>query len=748
MFEFLFKYPSAIFSKGQFVFLAPWPVWILGFAIAIAAAALAWHVARNRGLLTGARPVAIWLFETALVALLLFLLWHPAISIATLRPQQNVVAVLIDDSRSMGVSENGTTRLAQATALLNSNLLKSLSQKFQVRLYRFGKDAERIEKPDQTSATAQATRVGDSLKQVLAEASTLPLGAVVLMSDGGDNSGGIDLETIAQIRRQRVPVHTIGFGREKFERDVEISDVSLPARTLADSRLNAQVSFRQFGFARQKAKLSVRDGEKILASQEVTLKPDGAIQTDAMVFNAGVAGPRNLQFTIDPLAGEENLNNNSVVRLVNVTTAKPRILYIEGEPRWEYKFIRRGVEDDRSLKVVSMLRTTQNKIYRQNVDDPKELEQGFPTKAEELFHYDGIIVGSVEANYFTPAQQELIREFADRRGGGILFLGGRATLSDGGYPRSPLAELLPVRLPESKGTFHRENSMPELTMQGRDSLICRLVENPDKNVERWKKMPVIADYQLVGDPKPGAVTLLDVNHGGRKSPLLVLQNYGRGRTAVFATSGSWRWQMMQDLGDKTHEMFWQQLLRWLVSETPGRVATATPRPVLSDESKVFLRAEVRDKNFKPIGNARVEARIVGPAGIADTVELSPQPLEEGVYIGEWTADKPGSYLAETVVKQEGEEVGRDVVVFRRDDGVAENFHLLQNRELLEKLAEQTGGRYYPGNRASKLAEEISYSEAGITTRETKDLWDMPVVFLLALSLRAGEWLLRRKWGVV
>jgi hypothetical protein len=105
-------------------------------------------------------------------------------------------------------------------------------------------------------------------------------------------------------------------------------------------------------------------------------------------------------------------------------------------------------------------------------------------------------------------------------------------------------------------------------------------------------------------------------------------------------------------------------------------------------------------------------------------------------------------MAEAVVRQGQQEVGRDVLVFRREDGVAENFRTTQNRELLEKLAEQTGGRYYPSNQASRLAEDISYSEAGITTRETKDLWDMPAVFLAALLLRASEWLLRRKWGVV
>src|SRR5260221_11769197 len=269
MFEFLFKYPATVFSRGQFVLLAPWPVWLLVVAILAAAGALAWHVSRHRGLPSGVRPVMVWLVETALVGLVLFLLWHPAITIATLRPQQNVVAVLVDDSRSMAVPENGTTRLAQAEKLLNGGLLANLEKKFQVRLYRFGKNLERIQKVDQLSGTATATNIGAGLQQTLAEASNLPLGAVVLLSDGAANSGGIDLETIGQIRRAHVPVHTIGFGREKLARDVEVSDVSLPPRALADSRLSAEITFRQFGCTREKARLAVREGDRLLASPEV-----------------------------------------------------------------------------------------------------------------------------------------------------------------------------------------------------------------------------------------------------------------------------------------------------------------------------------------------------------------------------------------------------------------------------------------------------------------------------------------------
>ncbi|HKX00720.1 MAG TPA: glutamine amidotransferase [Bryobacteraceae bacterium] len=749
MFEFLFKYPVTVFSRGQFVFLSPWPAWLLLLAIIAAGGGLAWHVSRNRRLLSGVRPAIVWVLETALVALVLFLVWHPAISIATLRPQQNVVAVLVDDSQSMAVPENGTTRLAQAEKLLDGGLLAALQKKFQVRLYHFGKDLARIPKVDQLHGGAPATRIGASLDELLDESATLPLGAVVVLSDGSDNSGGIDLDAIAHIRRAHVPVHTIGFGRERLTRDIEISDVALPSKALADSRLNAVVTFRQFGCTRERARLTVREGNRLLASRDIVLKNEETPQSEALLFNAGLAGPRTFEFSIEPLAGEENLKNNELTRLVNVTSSKPRILYIEGEPRWEYKFIRRGVEEDRSLQLTSMVRTTQNKIYRQGINDPKELEDGFPSKLEELFGYDGLIIGTVEAGYFTPQQQDLIREFVDRRGAGVLFLGGRASLSDGGWAHSPLADLLPVRIADVKGTFHRDSVAAELTPEGRENVICRLQEDAAANAERWKKMPALADYQQVGEAKPGALTLLEMTIPGRRhSPLLVIENYGRGRTALFATGGSWRWQMRQPHEDKTHEMFWQQLLRWLVADTPGRVTASTPRQILADDTRVRFRVEVRDKQFRPMSDATAEAHIVGPGGAADTISLAPQPLEAGIYTGEWTAEKPGSYMAEISVRQGQQDAGHDVVMFRREDGVAENFHLAQNRELLEKLAEETGGRYYPANRASRLTDDIAYSDAGITIRETKDLWDMPVVFLAALLLRASEWLLRRKWGVV
>src|SRR5277367_692147 len=756
MFEFLFKYPIPVFTKGKLILLGSWPGWVLLLLIVASVAGLGWLI--RRGLPEAApkmqtwRAGVVWALQSLLVTLVLVLLWQPAMTVAELKSQQNMIAVLVDDSRSMAIADSGrdgkTTREAAAAQALNAGILSGLQKRFQTRVYRLDGGIARVGSVDGMQARASATHINDGLNQLATETADLPVGAIVLLSDGSDNTGGIDVETIGALRNRRLPVHTVGFGKEQASRDVEIDDVSVASRAMAYSRMKATVSFAQRGYAGGKTTLVVKDGDKALTSKDVTLGADGVMQTETVFFNAGDAGVKRVQFSLQPLAGEENVANNATARLVSVSAAKRRILYVEGEPRWEYKFIRRAAEDDHSVQVVSMLRTTENKIYRQGISDPNELADGFPVKAEDLFKYDGIIIGSVEAGYFTPKQQELIREFVDKRGGGLLFLGGRFALSDGGWGASSVAELLPTFLPNGKNTFHRDPATAQLTPAGTESAVTRLVDDPTKNVERWKKLPYMMDYQEAGSPKPGATVLAEMNVGRGRLPLLVTQNYGRGRTAVMATSGTWRWQMSQALGDPTHDLFWQQLLRWLVLDSPGQVAATSPAHTLMDDAHIELSASVRDKEYMPAPDAKVVAHVNGPEGVSAMVDMAPVPNDPGSFQAEWTAGKPGSYLVEVTAMRGPDELGRDVLTFERTDGVAENFHTEQNRELLEKLSSQTGGRYWKADELARLPKEISYSEAGISVRDTKELWDMPIVFLLLLGLMAGEWLLRRKWGVI
>jgi uncharacterized membrane protein len=765
MFEFFLKYPRAVYARGQFSLLGAWPKWMLVVLIVAAAAGLAWLI---RSRLSQAAPVmrgwrvwVIWGLQTLLAALLLVLLWHPAITLAELKPQQNIIAVLVDDSRSMAISEDGSTRQAQAVKALQNGVLDGLNRTFQTRLYRVDSVPARISSLNDLKPNAPSTRIGDSLKQLSDETSDLPIGAVVLLSDGDDNTGGIADGAISSLRARHIPVHTVGFGRERAAHDVELDDAVVAPRALADSRLAAKITLHQRGYAGAKINLTVRDvsagQSKMLASRTVNLGPDGNLQTETLMFDIGGAGARTLQIAAVPLAGEENTANNALSRVVNVGSDARRILYIEGEPRWEYKFIRQAEEDDRMVQIVSMVRTSENKIYRQGISDPKELAGGFPARAEDLFGYQGLIIGSVEAGYFNPVQQELIHEFVDRRGGGLLLLGGQFSMADGGWNATHLTDLFPTTLPIQTGTFHREadpktgttHTTAELAPAGVDSIITRLVDDPAANAAKWKKLPYLMDYEDPGTPKPGAAVLANmITPEGRKLPLLITENFGHGRTAIMATGGSWRWQMSSPLGDTAHDLFWQQLLRWLVSDTPGHVTASVPAQMLLDNGAVSLTAEVRDQQYNPAPDAKVEAHILGPSGVSALVEMAPVPDNPGQFQAAWSAPKTGAYLTEVTAQRANKELGRDVLTFQRMDGVAENFHTEQNRDLLEHLATQTGGRYWKPAELGKLAGAIPFSEAGVTTRETKDLWDLPLVFLILLLLRFSEWWLRRKWGIV
>jgi uncharacterized membrane protein len=751
MFEFFFKYPASVLSRGTFVLLGSWPRWLLYAGLLAAAAVIVGVIlARRKTIRPGwpfARSLALGALQWALLAMLLLLLWEPAVSVTTLKPQQNIVAVVVDDSRSMTLADTGTPRQTQAAELLRNKLLRDLQSRFQVRLYRLGAGVERIGNVDQLKSRQPATQIGRGMRELADEAATLPIGSVVLLSDGADNTGGVDANTLAELRRRKLPVNTIGFGRERLENDIELENADVPGKALPGSRIETRITLRQQGFTSRRAALVVQAAGRVVANREIKLS-NAPEQTEIVEFNAGKNGVERVDVKVNPLEGESNADNNHLSRVLSIDSTKRRILYVEGEPRWEYKFMRRAADDDPAVQIVSMLRTTQNKIYRQGLRNQNELADGFPTKEEDLFAYDGLILGSVELPFFSGPQQQMMRDFVDRRGGGMLFMAGRSGLSDGGYNTPPMAELLPVNLPTRKNTFQRTFVAAELTEAGKNSPICRIDEDAQRSVEHWEVLPYLANYQDPGTPKPGAVVLANINANGRRVPLLAIENYGRGRTAVLATAGTWRWKMQQPVADNSQPTFWRQLLRWMASSTPTQVTASTPNQNLADDGHLELRAEVRDKKYLAVSDADVNARIIAPDGSSQIVPLKPDATKQGFYKADWEATLPGSYVAELSASRVKEKLGDDVLAFARENGVAENFHREQNRALLEKLADETGGRYYTPKSADKLGEEIAYSDAGISAREMKDLWNMPAIFLLLLALRSAEWLLRRRWGVV
>jgi hypothetical protein len=206
--------------------------------------------------------------------------------------------------------------------------------------------------------------------------------------------------------------------------------------------------------------------------------------------------------------------------------------------------------------------------------------------------------------------------------------------------------------------------------------------------------------------------------------------------------------MSLPLGDKSHDLFWQQLLTWLVGETRGRVQASAPTVTLLDEGHLQVTADVSDQEYHPAADAAVAAHVLGPDGLATSVPLTAVPGSPGRFRGELAAPTPGVYVAEVSAARGEQQIGREALAFQRLDGVAESFHTAQNRALLTRLAGATGGRYVAPEDLGKVADDIPYSPSGVSMHQIKELWDMPAAFLALLLMKATEWLLRRRWGIV
>jgi len=745
MFEFFFKYSRATYERAELVFASGWPVWLLVALIAAAAVVVGIAIWYRRAGLGLVRATVLGALQTALVAGVLVLLWRPALVTQTLRPQENSVAVLLDTSGSMLYGNEDSSRLQQAVDALSRNALPALESQFTVNLFSFANDVLELSSLDKVPPPGPVTHIGDALLNVLRGAQSGAIAAVVLVSDGADNSVDYDAAKIAEIASFGVPIHTVGVGEETMPNDLELEDVQLPSVGLAGSTVSAQVSIRHSGASL--AQLKVYDGDAILTSESIQLPGSTGVTTRWVDIDVGAAGVRDLKFALDALPNETNVINNSRLRPMEVPEQRRHILYIEGEPRWEYKFIRRAIDENPAVRVASLLKTTPNKFYRQGIESPDELVNGFPTEELALFRYDGIMIGSFEAAALTPPQHDMIREFVSRRGGTLLMLGGRRGLTDGGWGPTSVAEVLPVRLPELEGpSFIREPAKAMLAPLGLTSAMTRLEADDEANKAAWEGLPDLADFQTVGELKPGAETLLEARFMGDTKPLLVHQRYGLGNVYVLATGGTWRWQMQLPHEDQRHETFWRQFLQAAATTAPQPVTLTSDRVFYGDESTVVLRAEVRDKSYKPASDAAVSLEVSDGMGPPTTVPMTPVAGERGLYEAVYDTAHTGVFRFQAIAKTGDEELGRAQFAVRREDGVIEHYHVQQNRALLERLSAATGGTYFAVDDVSKLPEAVSFSEAGSVERQVLDLWNIPLAFMLLLLLKSAEWLLRLYWG--
>lgn len=757
---FFLKYRPILFERGSLGLrpLLPWPWLILLAAAGAVLAVLSYRRASAvvtpgwRSLLIACR-VLVFLPLLAIAA-------QPVLVLHSVLPQKNFVAVAYDLSKSMEIHDGpgGQSRLAVQESLLRPSgnaFLADLGQKFKLRFFSFANGAERREGFQDPSRHGDLTDIGRSLDQIMAELAGVPLAGIVLLTDGADNRASELNSVLAELKARKIAVYPVGIGLAGIPRDTELLRVSAPKKALKDALIEAEVAVRARGYAGRQTRLVVKEGERILHSQSISLGGDDEVKTYKIDFSCEGTGPKVLTFRVEPFGNELIQENNDQAVLVRLEDEQPKILYTEGEPRWIYAFLRRAVSIDKNLHLVTLLRQADGKFYRQGIESQATLEKGFPVEKAELYQYKALILGSVEASFFTFDQLRLISDFVAERGGGFLMLGGKSSFGQGGYSNTPLEDLLPVELRAKPGDpiapFDQESEFKvQLTAEGLTHSVTRLSPSEEDNRRRWEALPPLIGFNPTGGPKPAATTLAMMQTGTRAGtgpPLLAFQRYGKGKSAALTTPSIWRWRMEQEHRDNFHELFWRQMLRWLVSDVPDPVSLESERHSYSLDESAVLRALVHDESFLPLNDAEVRVTVKSPSGRTTTIPLAWELRKEGVYSGRYKPEEQGIYEATAECYRGDRSLGSAHTNFRVADSYEEYHDAALNTDLLDHVAEVTGGRRYSPGDINHLPEDISYVDADSSRIEEKDLWDMPAFYFLLVASVAAEWVLRKRKGL-
>ena len=794
LFEYLFKYPRVAYERGDIVWSGTWSPFLLAGIFVLGAGLVFWSYRWGRARASPSTTWALALFRATGLAVLLICLLRPTLVLSTAVPQQNVVAILIDDSRSMGIPDEGDRVrgvVARETfASQESPLLGEIGERFMVRHFRFSALTERLRDSEELGSQGNRSLLGPALDFVRQELATLPLSGIVLVSDGGDQSPEALEDALLRLRAEGIPVHAVGVGRERLDPDVEIERVDIPRTVIQGSTVIADVVVAHTGLGDVTVSVNLEENGVILATQEVELTGGSGSATVRIPFSLDDPGVRNLRIRVPTQEGEVVEENNFRDTHIQVRDGREKILYYEGQPRFEVGFLRQAVQDDENLQVVVLQRTGENRYVRLDVDSGDELSGGFPNTREELFEYRALILGSVEASSFSPDQLRMIVDFVDRRGGGLLVLGGPASLAEGGFAGTALAPLFPVELadpvgdgegvedfwatvrllPTRSGVTHPALQLADQSVSDGDdgdspSPGAVADDSPDSDtptVTQWEDLPALTTVNLVGEARPGATVLLegeveevfgvraDPSYGDDPPPVFVFQRYGAGVSAILAVHDTWLWQMHAEipLEDQTHERFWKQVLRWLVQEVPEPLEVSATSTRVAPAQPVELVTRVSSEEYLPVNDARVTARITDPFGAEQELELT------------WNLDRDGEYRGSFLPALDGPyEVEVDAI-----DGdrmlVAPPLHIqagvldeelrsgAMRGNLLRRVASETGGQFYTMDRLDGLPEALRYTDRGTVVQEERDLWDLPLFFYLLIGLLFAEWIVRRRRGLV
>ncbi|WP_437206374.1 glutamine amidotransferase [Planctomicrobium sp. SH664] len=746
-------------------------------------------------------PFWKWLFfslKATSLAILALCLLDPRSTSQRARPGENIVVMLADQSASQQVRQSPNSQESRGDVIRNfltepdASWQVRMAQDFDVRRYCFGASLDRVESFQDLTFESPATNLKEALATLTSRFSGKPLAAVLLFTDGNPTSGNEltgydhrvplycaipdDNRQLADLAIRQVSVSQSNFEDAPVTLRAEISSTLLTPEevivTLRPPGAEAEsphIEFRQ---------VTTRDGQ---ATAEFQIKPQ---HPGVQFYELSVA------FTHSPgsrenarLNQEATLLNNHRLVAVNRDSRVHRILYLAGRPNWEHKFLNRALAEDPRLQLISLIRIAtkearfdfrgrvgessnplfrgfkgeadeeteaydQPVLIRLNTRDERELQGGFPKTRAELFQYDAVILDDVEASFLTHDQLSLLDRFVSERGGGLLMLGGRDTYRHGHWQGTPVADALPVYLDAA-------DAVPEgplkwnLTREGWLEPSFRLRDNEVEERQRLKETAALTQLNATRSLKPGARLMAEVQSAdGKTYPALVVQQYGRGRSAAVLGGDLWKWSMRStpEAPDDAGKS-WRQMIRWLVGDVPRRLELTTEAVTRGIYPATLLKIRVRDAEFQPQDSARLDILVEQPDGKQVPLSAEPSLNEAGLFEVEVVSRLAGPYLAR--VSLPGDE---GLPPMKQESGwtsdpLREEFRQVGlNVPLLETLARKTDGEVVRFSELDDLSTRLLRQDLPVMQTETTPLWHQPWLLMLVMMLLATEWGLRRWRG--
>jgi uncharacterized membrane protein len=730
----------------QFAIALPWGTLLL---IAVAVCVVAW--ASYAGAIVGL-PQSQRAVLTALRALTLLLLVACLLRPVRVMPPDAsdvVVPVLVDVSRSMGLADmEGQTRLDMANELIERQIRPTLARRFVPELWTFGDGLERNEGAA-LSASARRSDLSGALRALRDRYRERKVAAVVVVSDGGDTGAQ---DAAAALDAAAAPVFAVGVGAPRVASDLEVLTLSAGEMAVADSSVDISVAAVNRGTAAPFDLRVLENGRPIDLRRVVPAADGGPVRA---VFSVSPARDAATLYTVEipSAAGERVLENNR--RSVLVEPAGPRhvVLMIEGAPGFEHSFIKRALYADPGLEVDSVVRkgrdTTGAATYFVQASEARapRLASGFPQEREALYEYDAVILANVEADALSRAQLQMIVDFVDIRGGGLLVLGAKSFVQQG-FAGTPLEAVLPLRLTDRGGGVVRVSTRQDtryavtLTAEGAAHPMMRL----GADVEKWSSVPPLSGAAALGTLRPGAQALALVRTPDGARPLVAVQRYGQGRSMVFTGEASWRWRMQMPAADRTYELFWRQAARWVSAGAPDRVAIAAPAGIVPG-STAGIGVDVRDPAYAPVADAEVALKITLPGGAVRELRAAATDPNSGRYAADMRFDEPGVYRLTASASDRQSRAGnadRWLLVGGADLEMADP---RLNEQVLQRIATASGGQYLPADRISELSSLLRSVEPEPSAPQLQELWHNVWIFVVVMLLLSAEWLLRRRWGL-